>query len=210
MARITLFKSLTNQRESNINEEYEYIDEIGPSEIQPTQNECSIFTLSEFERPVFAISNAIQIASKLDLDAHSKCLESWKSYETYKCFHEIIQNDSNIIHNRQAFPNQETITEVLEEDVEAVLNGITKQRTLQLPAIPADKVLIPQGVVLQARENESRCRCRGCRSRNGTKIRTRCQQCLIPYCMRHLISHCDKCSGVNLKSDGPGIQNKIT
>uniref|UniRef100_A0A1B0FDH4 Tr-type G domain-containing protein n=1 Tax=Glossina morsitans morsitans TaxID=37546 RepID=A0A1B0FDH4_GLOMM len=75
MARITLFKSLTNQREFNINEEYEYIDEIGPSssEIQPTQNECSIFTLLEFERPVFAISNAILIASKLDLDAHSNC-----------------------------------------------------------------------------------------------------------------------------------------
>uniref|UniRef100_A0A1A9ZVJ0 DDE_Tnp_1_7 domain-containing protein n=1 Tax=Glossina pallidipes TaxID=7398 RepID=A0A1A9ZVJ0_GLOPL len=86
--------------------------------------------------------------------------------------------------------------EVLGEDVEAVLSGIAKQRTLQLPAIPADKVLIPEGVVLQARENESRRRCRGCRSRNGTKIRTRCQQCLIPYCMRHLISRCDKCSGV--------------
>uniref|UniRef100_A0A1B0FK13 PiggyBac transposable element-derived protein domain-containing protein n=1 Tax=Glossina morsitans morsitans TaxID=37546 RepID=A0A1B0FK13_GLOMM len=88
------------------------------------------------------------------------------------------------------------ITEVLGEDVEAVLSGIAKKRTLQLPAIPADKVLIPEGVVLQARENESRRRCRGCRSRNGTKIRTRCQQCLIPYCMRHLISRCDKCSGV--------------
>uniref|UniRef100_A0A1A9VU31 Tr-type G domain-containing protein n=1 Tax=Glossina austeni TaxID=7395 RepID=A0A1A9VU31_GLOAU len=73
MARITLFKSLTNQHEFNINEEYEYIDEIGPSEIQPTQDECSIFTLLEFERPVFAISNAILIASKLDLDAHSNC-----------------------------------------------------------------------------------------------------------------------------------------
>ncbi|XP_037895204.1 uncharacterized protein LOC119640922 [Glossina fuscipes] len=102
------------------------------------------------------------------------------------------------------------ITEVLGEDVEAVLSGITKKRTLHLPAIPADKALIPEGVVLQARENESRRRCRGCRSRNGTKIRTRCQQCLIPYCMRHLISRCDKCSGVNLKSDVPGIQNKIT
>ncbi|KAL9917002.1 eukaryotic translation elongation factor, selenocysteine-specific isoform 1-T3 [Glossina fuscipes fuscipes] len=73
MARIILFRSLTNQREFNINEEYEYIDEIGPSEIQPSQDECSVFTLLEFERPVFAISNGILIASKLDLDAHCNC-----------------------------------------------------------------------------------------------------------------------------------------
>uniref|UniRef100_A0A1A9W2I5 DDE_Tnp_1_7 domain-containing protein n=1 Tax=Glossina brevipalpis TaxID=37001 RepID=A0A1A9W2I5_9MUSC len=100
------------------------------------------------------------------------------------------------------------ITEVLGEDVEAVLNSITKKKNLQLPAIPTDKVFIPEGVILQARENESRRRCRGCRSRHGTKIRTRCQQCLIPYCLRHLISRCDKCSGVNTKSVGLEITNK--
>uniref|UniRef100_A0A1A9X4Z9 Tr-type G domain-containing protein n=1 Tax=Glossina brevipalpis TaxID=37001 RepID=A0A1A9X4Z9_9MUSC len=85
MARITLFRCLTNQSQFNINQEYEYIDEIEPPQTESNQNECSIFTLLEFERPVFAISNAILIASKLDLDVHSNCcrLAFWGHMQWY-------------------------------------------------------------------------------------------------------------------------------
>lgn len=89
------------------------------------------------------------------------------------------------------------IAEILGENVETLLNNASKtsDAATKVGFIPVEKALIPNGIVLQPRECENRRRCRGCKSRNGSKTRTRCQQCLMPYCMRHLISRCDMCTG---------------
>ncbi|XP_023294808.2 uncharacterized protein LOC111677842 [Lucilia cuprina] len=92
------------------------------------------------------------------------------------------------------------IAEILGENVEALLNGASKKATeaAKLGSISKEKALVPDGIVLQSRENDTRRRCRGCKSRNGSKTKTRCQQCLQPYCMRHLISRCETCSGYEI------------
>ncbi|XP_073844550.1 uncharacterized protein [Musca autumnalis] len=93
------------------------------------------------------------------------------------------------------------IAEILGENGDAVLANASKATDAanKTGSIPAEKALIGAGIVLQSRENDNRRRCRGCKSRNGSKIKTRCQQCLTPYCMRHLISRCEKCSGYELQ-----------
>lgn len=94
------------------------------------------------------------------------------------------------------------IAEILGENVDALLTSASKKvdESSQLGAIAKDKAHVPGGIVLQSRENDTRRRCRGCKSRNGSKIKTRCQQCVQPYCMRHLISRCEGCSGYILEA----------
>uniref|UniRef100_A0A1I8P1N0 PiggyBac transposable element-derived protein domain-containing protein n=1 Tax=Stomoxys calcitrans TaxID=35570 RepID=A0A1I8P1N0_STOCA len=94
------------------------------------------------------------------------------------------------------------IAEVLGENVESLLSSASKvsiETSKLTGSIPNEKALIPEGITLQTRENENRKRCRGCKSRNGSKIKTRCQQCLLPYCMRHMITRCGACTGYELK-----------
>ncbi|XP_075167453.1 uncharacterized protein LOC142239555 [Haematobia irritans] len=93
------------------------------------------------------------------------------------------------------------IAEVLGENVEALLSGVNKtgdECSKLNGSIPNDKAFIQEGIILQSRENENRKRCRKCKSRNSSKIKTRCQQCILPFCMRHLISRCESCSGYEL------------
>lgn len=98
-------------------------------------------------------------------------------------------------------PLKVQIAEILGENVDNILNGATKKATdnTKVGSIPKEKALIPNGIVLHSRENDTRRRCRGCKSRNGSKIRTRCQQCLQAYCMRHLITRCETCTGYKLE-----------
>lgn len=102
---------------------------------------------------------------------------------------------------KMPLPLKLQITEILGENVQAVLASASRatDATNKVGSIPPEKAMIPEGIVLQSRENDNRRRCRGCKSRNGSKIKTRCQQCLVPYCMRHLISRCEKCSGYELQ-----------
>lgn len=92
------------------------------------------------------------------------------------------------------------IAEILGENVDALLSGASKkvEEASKLGSISKEKADIPEGIVLQSREIESRRRCRGCKSRNGSKTKTRCQQCLEPYCLRHLIFRCESCCGYKL------------
>ncbi|XP_065369645.1 uncharacterized protein LOC135961925 [Calliphora vicina] len=100
------------------------------------------------------------------------------------------------------------IAEILGENVEALLNGASKKvvEASKLGTISKEKAIVPDGIILQSRENDSRRRCRGCKSRNGSKTKTRCQQCLQSFCMRHLISRCESCSGYELL-DSPQQQD---
>ncbi|XP_061390079.1 uncharacterized protein LOC133325308 [Musca vetustissima] len=92
------------------------------------------------------------------------------------------------------------IAEILGENVDSVLATASRiaAATNKVGSITTGNAIVPDGIVLQSREIDNRRRCRGCKSRNGSKIKTRCQQCLIPYCMRHLISRCEQCSGYKL------------
>ncbi|KAM7342023.1 uncharacterized protein ACRADG_009587 [Cochliomyia hominivorax] len=94
------------------------------------------------------------------------------------------------------------IAEILGENVETLLNGASKKVTesSKLGVIPQDKAHVPGGIVLHSRENDSRRRCRACKVRNGSKIKSRCQQCLQAFCMRHLICRCEACSGYEYPS----------
>ena len=93
------------------------------------------------------------------------------------------------------------IAEILGENVDNILNGATKKATdnTKVGSIPKEKALVPSGIVLHSRENDTRRRCRACKSRNGSKIRTRCQQCMQAYCMRHLITRCEACTGYEVE-----------
>ncbi|XP_075167452.1 uncharacterized protein LOC142239554 [Haematobia irritans] len=93
------------------------------------------------------------------------------------------------------------IAEVLGENVETLISGAKKSgdaSTRLNGSIPSEKAFIQEGITLQSRENETRRRCRKCKTRNGSIIKTRCQQCLLPFCLRHLIARCEKCSGYEL------------
>ncbi|XP_036330932.1 selenocysteine-specific elongation factor [Rhagoletis pomonella] len=71
MANVTLFKSISTESEGtfNLNNEYEFIEELEPVSNVETQEH--IFALLEFQTPILANANATLIAAKLDLDAQS-------------------------------------------------------------------------------------------------------------------------------------------
>uniref|UniRef100_A0A1I8PPE9 Tr-type G domain-containing protein n=1 Tax=Stomoxys calcitrans TaxID=35570 RepID=A0A1I8PPE9_STOCA len=72
MAHITLFQGTGESPVFNSALEYEYIDELDEDKCKQTTSQ-TVFCLLEFETPIYATSNSILIASKLDLDVHSTC-----------------------------------------------------------------------------------------------------------------------------------------
>uniref|UniRef100_A0AAG5D8N4 Selenocysteine-specific elongation factor n=1 Tax=Anopheles atroparvus TaxID=41427 RepID=A0AAG5D8N4_ANOAO len=50
-------------------QQYEYLEELSDSSLTP--NDCHVFTLLEFEKPILAFPDALIIGSKLDSDIHS-------------------------------------------------------------------------------------------------------------------------------------------
>ncbi|XP_037954791.1 selenocysteine-specific elongation factor isoform X2 [Teleopsis dalmanni] len=73
MANITLFHNVdenSDEQKFNINNEYEYIEQLEASDTTQNCNQ-TVFVLLEFEKPIIARTNATIIASKLDMDIQS-------------------------------------------------------------------------------------------------------------------------------------------
>ncbi|XP_017007822.2 selenocysteine-specific elongation factor [Drosophila takahashii] len=69
MANVTLFRDAEGTSpEFHLDKEYEYVEEVQPAELQPTD---VIYALLQFESPVLTPPKSTLIASKLDMDVHS-------------------------------------------------------------------------------------------------------------------------------------------
>jgi len=68
MASLTLFRDEGTSAELDLGKEYEFVEELSPADIVPTDN---IFALLQLEKPVLTTLGTTLIASKLDMDAHS-------------------------------------------------------------------------------------------------------------------------------------------